>query len=307
MIRTAATALTVVNLYKRVTEWGNIWWNPGNDSLSHDFSRKGPILGPFFFCAFSIGKSLRHMEKFAIMTATKNKRGGEVETERCICSVLSLLKGECAQETAAFLTKVLWERTRQRVLYVPAGIQFENVGTVSMTELYFSYRKSQPLFLPFRERKPVFVKPFHCFLESEEIEDAQYYGFITKLAETADCMMVSLDGLSPGRLHWFLENSSMVAVLAECVKGAPSPQFLGFLHNLKLLWGEELGARLNRFLFLLPGGGQEEKDLMQKQLRAEGIFLAQEEENMVFVTEEDIGRQKTAFWKRAKENGRKPI
>lgn len=250
---------------------------------------------------------MRRMEKFAIMTATKNKRGGEMEKENCICSVLSLLKGECAQETAVFLAKVLWERTRQRVLYVPAGIQFENIGTVSMTELYFSYRKKQPFPLPFTERKPVFARPFHCFLESEEIEEDQYYGFITKLAEAVDCMMVSLDGLSPGRLHWFLENSSIVAVLTECAKGVPSPQFLGFLHNLKLLWGEELGTWLNRFLFLLPGGGQEEKELMQKQLRAEGIFLAQEEESMVFVTEEDIGRQKTVFWKRAKESGRKPV
>lgn len=231
-----------------------------------------------------------------------------MERELCICSVLSLLKGENAQETAIFFAESMWDRTtRQRVLYVPAGIQYESVGTVSMTELYFSYRKGQPFPLAFAQRKPVLVRPFHCFLESAEIEDTQYYGFLEKLAEAVDCMVFSLDGLSPGRLHWFLENSNIVAVLTGCEKGVPASQFSGFLHNLKLLWGEELAEKLKRFLFILPGGGQDEKEVIKSQLRAEGIFLAQEEESMVFVTEEDIGRQKTVFWKRAKESGRKPV
>lgn len=230
-----------------------------------------------------------------------------MEREVCICSVLSLLKGENARETAVFLAESMRDRASQRVLYVPAGIQFESAGTVSMTELYFYYRKKQPFPLTFAQRKPMLARPFHCFLESAEIEDTQYYDFLKKLAEVVDCMVVSLDGLSPGRLHWFLENSSMVAVLTGCDKGVPSPQFSGFLHNLKLLWGEDLAEKLKRFLFILPGGGQEEKEVMKRQLRTEGIFLAQEAESMVFVTEEDMKRQKAAFRKKTKENGGKAI
>lgn len=222
-----------------------------------------------------------------------------MERKRCICSVLSLMKGENAQETAVFLAKMFGEKGKQQVLYAPAGIQFESVGMVSMTELYFSFRKKQPFTLPFSRQQPVLIRPFHCFLESDEMEAGQYYDFFNTLAEEVDCMVVSLDGISPGRLYWFLEQSDIVAVLTECVKGVPSPAFLGFLHNLKLLWGEELAQRLQRFLFLLPGGTQEEKMAIQKSLRAEGIFSVQEEENMVFATEE-LGKQKTTFWKSKK-------
>lgn len=174
-----------------------------------------------------------------------------MEKEVCICSVLSLRKGESAQETALSLTTALWEQYgKGTVVYVPAGIQFTGPGTVSMTELYFSYRKKQEMSVHFEQRKPIFVKPFHCFLESEEIENEQYYGFLTALAELAECMVVPLDGLSPGRLHWFLKHSNTIVVLTDCEKGNPSPQHLGFLKNLQLLWGENFKEEMRRFLFV---------------------------------------------------------
>lgn len=230
-----------------------------------------------------------------------------MEQDDCICSVLSLQSGESAQETGIFLAKTMWEKSKQRILYMPAGLQFEGVGDVSMTELYFAYRKQQPFPLPQQVRKPVLVAPFHCFLEGEEITDEQYFVFVRQLASCTDCMVVSLDGVSPGRLHWFLENSHMVAVVADCSKGTPTARFLGFLRNLKLLWGEDLGEQLKRFLFILSGGTQEEKKALQAQLRKEVLWLGQEEEEIVFLTEEEVGRQKATLWKKGKHSGRKSV
>ena len=223
-----------------------------------------------------------------------------MEKERCICSVLSLRKGESAKEMATILAKLLWERERQKVLFVPAGIQFERTGTVSLTELYFFHRKEQSLSQHLVGKGPIFVNSFHCFLESAEITDMQYKAFFEKLAEEVSCMVVSLDGVSSAQLFWFLEQSDVVAVLTECNKGIPSAEFSGFLYNLRLLWGEELGEQLKRFLFLLPGGGQSDKTGIQKRIREEGIFLEKEEEEMVFVTEEELAKQKLLFRRKAK-------
>lgn len=227
-----------------------------------------------------------------------------MEQTVCICSVFSLQSGESTQEMGMYLAKLLWEKQRQRILYVPAGMQFEGSGEVSMTELYFAYRKKQPLPLPPQARKPVFVSPFHCFLEGEEMQDAQYYDFMAQLAARVDCMVASLEGVSPGQLHWFLEHSHTVAVLVDCTKGAPAERFFGFLKNLKLLWGEELGERLKRFLFILSGGNAEEKASLQMQLRQEVLWLEAEAEGVIFVTEEELGRQKSLFGKKGKHSGR---
>lgn len=230
-----------------------------------------------------------------------------MEQGDCICSVFSLQSRESAQEMGIFLAKTLWEKNKQRILYVPAGMQFEGEGEASMTELYFAYRKKQPFPLPTQVRKPILVSPFHCFLEGEEIADTQYYDFMAQLAGSVDCMVASLDGLSPGRLHWFLEHSHTVAVLVDCARGAPYARFFGFLKNLKLLWGEELGEQLKRFLFILSGGNGDEKAALQAQLRQEVLWLEQETEGVVFVTEEELGRQKSLFGKKGKHSGRMPV
>lgn len=230
-----------------------------------------------------------------------------MEQAYCICSVLSLQSGESAQEMGCHIAKILWEKQKQRILYVPAGIQFEGAGDASMTELYFAYRKKQPFPLPAQPRKPVLISPFHCFLEGEEIADEQFYDLIVQLASSADCTVTSLDGLSPGRLHWFLVHSYLVAVVVDCAKGTPSARFFGFLKNLKLLWGEDLGEQLKRFLFILSGGTVEEKAALQAQLRQEVLWLEQEAEGVVFVTEEELGRQKSLFGKKGKHSGRMPV
>lgn len=230
-----------------------------------------------------------------------------MEEACCICSVLSLQSGESGQEMGNFLAKALWERHKQPVLYVPAGIQFEGTGEVSMTELYFAYRKKQPFPLPMQGKKPILVSPFHCFLEGEEIADDRYYDFMTQLATSVDCMVASLDGVSPGRMHWFLEHSVLVAVVVDCAKGMPSARFFGFLKNLKLLWGEDLGEQLKRFLFILSGGNAEKKATLQTQLRQEILWPEQEEESVVMLTEEELGRQKSLFGKKGKHNGRMPV
>jgi len=178
-----------------------------------------------------------------------------------IVSIFCIQGGESGQEAALMLARVFSEKLRKRTVYIPAGVVFDDTGSVSMTELYFDYVKQRELRIDRGEHMTV-LKPFNCFAEFIDITSRVYFDFIYKIAEMFDVSVVGMENISSEILLHFIENSATTAIVVDCTQGGYCSRFENFIRNLKLLWKDDLERQLERFIFIMNKGTEANKQLL---------------------------------------------
>lgn len=188
-------------------------------------------------------------------------------------SFFSMQNEECCQNAALLLAKTYARKLKRRTVYIPVGLVFQDMGTISLTELFFQFRKGRELQLPKEELLTV-IRPFNCVMEFGEIEEETYICFLKAIASQFEVAILQLGQLPPSFLLRFMSSSICTAVTLDARLENYGAGLESLLRNLKLYWKDEFESKISRFLFLIWKGTEIHKniimDLLVREIAAEG-------------------------------------
>jgi len=211
-----------------------------------------------------------------------------------IFSILNIQGGEASQQSALMLARTFSEKLKKRTVYIPAGITFDDTGSLSLTELYHDFLKSKDFRFD-KNESLLIVKPFNCFAEFLEIRGDTYIEFVNKISSLFDISIINIDNLSSEMILYFIESSVTTAIIIDCNQSNYASRFENFMRNLKILWGKSLPEHMDKFIFIINKGSETEKLLINNIALRESGCEDYDFNSKIYFPENNFLSSKTLF------------